>query len=229
MQRDGEVNGRLLQRISETVQAGKTNSETDIPRGSKGKPGVVELVQEALASGLSGERILDEALLAGMRSLGSKFAANEVFIPEVLIAARAMQAGFVELKDCFSGGEMPTRGVFVIGTVQGDLHDIGKNLVAIILEGAGWEIKDLGTDCAPEVFLEALGQYPGCVVGLSALLTTTMVAMRDTVRMIRERSPSTVVLVGGAPVNAEFATEIGANGYAPDPSAAVGLLDELLP
>ncbi len=229
MTETADSNSEFLKRISELVQSGKTNAETDIPPGSKGTPGVVETTQEALAAGISAEQILEQGLLGGMQILGKKFAANEVFIPEVLIAARAMQAGFAELKDSFSEKEVPSRGVFVIGTVKGDLHDIGKNLLAIILEGSGWEIKDLGTDCPPEKFIEAIDRYPGCVIGLSALLTTTMSAMRDTVQAIKNKNPETVVLVGGAPVTADFASQIGADGYAADPSAAVGLLVELVP
>lgn len=219
----------LLARIGKCVQTGKANAAQNIPRGSAGQPGVTELCTEALAHGLSARTVLEQGLLAGMQVIGKKFAANEVFIPEVLISARAMHAGLAVLKPHFAEAESTPKGVFVIGTVRGDLHDIGKNLVAIIFEGAGWKVVDLGTDCPPEKFVAAVRQHPGCVVGMSALLTTTMVAMRDTVTAIRKECSDTIVLVGGAPVTAAFAREIGADGYADDPSGAVTLLDELIP
>ena len=218
-----------LVRISECVQAGKADAGTNIPLGSQGQPGVAELVEQAVGESLSPRVILQQGLMAGLQVIGRKFAANEVFIPEVLIAARAMHAGLDKLKPLFAGQDLPSRGVFVIGTVQGDLHDIGKNLVGMMIEGAGWRVVDLGVDCRPERYLEALEQHPGCAIGLSALLTTTMVAMHDTVKAIRALRPETVILVGGAPVTDEYAQEIGANGYAPDPAAAVELLDRLMP
>jgi 5-methyltetrahydrofolate--homocysteine methyltransferase len=219
----------VLEQIANCVEAGKADKDTNIPPGSAGQPGVVELIQQLLGEGVEATVILQEGLLKGMGSIGRKFAANEVFIPEVLIAARAMHAGFAILKPAFAEQDVPSRGTFVIGTVRGDLHDIGKNLVSIILEGAGWEIVDLGTDVPPERFVEAVQQHPRCAVGLSALLTTTMVNMRECIEAIRGVNPETRILVGGAPVTARFAEEIGADGYADDPSAALALLNELQP
>lgn len=218
----------VLERIGECVRDGKADRATDIPPGSKGCPGVVELVKQALADGAAPQDILAEGLLPGMQEIGRRFAANEVFVPEVLIAARAMHMGFAVLNPVFAVGAAPRRGVFVIGTVCGDLHDIGKKLVSVVLESAGWQIEDLGTDCPTERFVEAVDRHPGCDIGLSALLTTTMVNMRDTVAALRRHSPSTVALVGGAPVTAEFARQIGAGGYAADPFAASRLLDDLV-
>jgi len=218
----------LLSQIAQCVQSGKTNATTDIPRGSIGKPGVVELVGAALEAGHAARNILNDGLLCGMNVIGKRFAANEVFIPEVLVSARAMKAGIELLRPHFAETDMPSRGDFVIGTVRGDLHDIGKNLVAIILEGAGWRIHDLGVDCSTDVFLNAIEKHPNCVVGLSALLTTTMTAMRESVTAIRRAHPETVILVGGAPVTAEFAEKIGASGYAADPAQAAALLDDLV-
>jgi methanogenic corrinoid protein MtbC1 len=146
-----------------------------------------------------------------------------------LIAARAMRAGFDVLKPAFADEQAFSRGVFVIGTVRGDLHDIGKNLVAIILEGSGWQIVDVGTDCPTDKFIEAIDRHPGCAVGLSALLTTTMMNMGETVTAIRRHRSETVVLVGGAPVTADFARDIGADGYGADPTEAIALLDALIP
>jgi 5-methyltetrahydrofolate--homocysteine methyltransferase len=215
--------------IAECVQLGKTDAGADIPRGSLGQPGVVEWVERALAAKIPPSAILEQGLLAGMQVVGRRFAANEVFIPEVLIAARAMKAGVAVLRPLFAARDLPTRGVFVIGTVRGDLHDIGKNLVGIILEGAGWKTQDLGVDCASNRFLEAIEDCPGCVVGLSALLTTTMMNMPEIVGAIRRQSAETVVLVGGAPVTADFAEQIGADGYAAGPVEAIEVLDRLAP
>ena len=219
----------VLQNISRCVRSGKTNADADIPPGSKGQPGVVELVTQALAEGLAAQRILQEGLLDGMQIIGRKFAANEVFIPEVLIAARAMKAGMELLRPHFTEQEMSGRGTIVVGTVQGDLHDIGKNILGMVLEGAGWRVVDLGIDCPADKFVSAVEEYPGCVVGLSALLTTTMMSMRDIVAQVRSKRPETVILVGGAPVTADFATQIGASGYAANPPQAVDLLDQLAP
>ncbi|MCP4249555.1 MAG: cobalamin-binding protein [bacterium] len=219
----------MIERIADCVKCGKSDREADIPPGSKGEPGVAELVEAALAGRIAAPRILDGGLMGGMSDVGRRFAANEIFIPEVLVAARAMKAGFAVLKPAFAEEGPPQRGVFIVGTVRGDLHDIGKNLLGIILEGAGWKIEDLGVDCPSERFLDALDRHPGAVVGLSALLTTTMLNMGDAVKAVHERHPQTTVIVGGAPVTAAFAEQIGAGGYADDPSGAVELLDRLHP
>ena len=218
-----------LTRISTCVQSGKADADTNIPPGSKGEPGVAEFVDEALAAGVAPQTVLHEGLMPGLQVIGQKFTNNEVFIPEVLIAARAMHAGMNILKPLFAEGDMPSRGVFVIGTVSGDLHDIGKNLVSMMVEGAGWKVVDLGVDCKTEKFLEAIEKHPGCAVGLSALLTTTMVSMRETVAAIREKAPNTVVIIGGAPVTDAFAKEINASAAARDPSGAIAALDRLVP
>lgn len=219
----------ILEQIAECVEAGKADAATNIPPGSKDKPGVAEWVDKALAEGVPANVIIDNALLRGMQPIGRKFAANEIFIPEVLIAARAMHAGMNKLKPHLADCDVAGRGVFVIGTVKGDLHDIGKNLVAMILEGAGWKVVDLGVDCACEKFAAAVKEHPGCVIGLSALLTTTMVAMREAVQAIRQQCPDAIILVGGAPVTEGFASEIGATAYAADPAAAVEILDRIKP
>lgn len=228
MSTDPQPDG-LLEQIARCVQTGKLDANTDIPRGSRGRPGVVELVREALERGLPAKAVLDDGLLAGLNVVGRRFAAGEVFIPEVLVAARAMKAGVELLRPHLTAGDTQPRGEFIIGTVRGDLHDIGKNLVAIMLEGAGWRVHDLGVDCPPERFVEALRAHPGAAVGLSALLTTTMLNMKDAVAAIRETSPQTVILVGGAPVTADFAREIGADGYGADPQQAIDILDRLCP
>ena len=219
----------VLQDISRCVSSGKTDAMTDIPAGSKGQPGVVELVTGALAAGHPAQSILERGLLGGMQVVGRKFVANEVFIPEVLIAARAMKAGMELLRPHFAEAEMPTRGTFVVGTVKGDLHDIGKNILGMVLEGAGWRVVDLGIDCPAGKFVAAVEEHPGCVVGLSALLTTTMMSMREIVAAVRQKRSEAVILIGGAPVTAAFAEQIGASGYAANPPEAVELLDRLAP
>ncbi len=223
------ASSETLRQIAECVHVGKADAASNIPPGSQGEPGVAELVERAIADNVSPQMILHEGLMAGLRIVGKEFAAGEAFIPEVLIAARAMHIGMQKLKPLFAGQGVSSRGVFVIGTVKGDLHDIGKNLVCMMVAGAGWEVVDLGVDCTAELFAEAIANHPGCAVGLSALLTTTMVAMRDIVQTIRASNPDTVILVGGAPVNSQFASEIGASAYAVDPSAAVDALDRLIP
>ncbi|UCG17347.1 MAG: corrinoid protein [Phycisphaerales bacterium] len=219
----------LLSRIARCVEVGKCDAEAKYPPAMVGEPGVDELVRQALNEGVPAEQILKEGLTAGMSVIGVKFRDNEVFVPEVLMAARAMHRGMDHLRDSFVDGSAPSRGTIVVGTVQGDMHDIGKNLVCMMLEGAGWKVIDLGVDCPPEKFAGAVAENPGCAVGLSALLTTTMVNMRSAIEAIRQKQPGTVVLVGGAPVTDDFARQITASGYAADPQGAIELLDELLP
>jgi 5-methyltetrahydrofolate--homocysteine methyltransferase len=219
----------ILSRIAHCVEVGRADAKANYPRDMIGQPGVDDLVRQALDDGVPAEDILRQGLTIGMSAIGVKFRNNEVFVPEVLMAARAMQAGMKHLREVFVGDTMPSRGTVVMGTVRGDMHDIGKNLVCMMLEGAGWKVVDLGVDCAVEQFADAVGQNPGCAVGLSALLTTTMVNMKATIEGIRAQQPDTVVLVGGAPVTEEFAGQIGASGYAPDPHGAIELLEKLMP
>lgn len=219
----------LLRQIARCVEVGKVDGQSRYPPGMAGEPGVDELTRQALEEGIPAEQVLKDGLTAGMSAIGAKFRRNEVFVPEVLLAARAMHAGMKHLRQVFAGGVVPSRGTIVIGTVQGDLHDIGKNLVCMMLEGAGWKVVDLGVDCPPDKFASAVGENPGCAVGLSALLTTTMVNMKAAIGAVREKQPGAIVLVGGAPVTDAFAKQIGASGYSPDPQGAVELLDELMP
>jgi len=162
-----------------------------------------------------------------MSRIGERFAHGKAFVPEMLLAARAMTAAMAHLKPFFTSGLVKRKGVFVLGTVAGDLHDIGKNIVAMMVEGAGWEVVDLGVDVKAERFLTEIERHPGCVVGLSALLTTTMVNMEKIVTEIRARHPACTVFVGGAPVNDEFRKKIGASYYSPDPQGAVEHLKQL--
>ena len=162
-----------------------------------------------------------------MEKVGKKFSENQIFVPQMLMSARAMGASMFQLKPFFASGDIRTKGTFIIGTVKGDLHDIGKNLVSMMVEGGGWSIVDLGVDVGSDKFVEALRNNPGAVVGLSALLTTTMVNMGEIVSAIREQVPETKILIGGAPVNDDFCRKIGADFYAPDPQRAVEYLSGL--
>jgi 5-methyltetrahydrofolate--homocysteine methyltransferase len=184
---------------------------------------VAELVQQALDQGSAPEDILAGGLIAGMDEVGKDFKAGDLFVPEVLIAARAMHAGMGVLRPLLAEADVPSAGTYVIGTVQGDLHDIGKNLVRMMLEGAGFETVDLGTDVRPEGFVEAVREHQPQIVGMSALLTTTMVNMKTIVEALVEAGlrDSIKIMVGGAPVTAAFAEEIGADAYAPDAASAV--------
>jgi 5-methyltetrahydrofolate--homocysteine methyltransferase len=190
---------------------------------------VAELVQAALDEGLKPEEVLAGGLIAGMDEVGRDFKAGDLFVPEVLIAARAMSAGMVVLRPLLAESDAPSAGKFLIGTVKGDLHDIGKNLVKMMLEGAGFETVDLGTDVEPAAFVAAVQEHQPNVVGMSALLTTTMVSMKATVEALAEAGvrDSVKIMVGGAPVTAAFAKEIGADAYAPDAATAVDLAREL--
>ncbi|MDR0592041.1 MAG: cobalamin-dependent protein [Bifidobacteriaceae bacterium] len=207
-----------LSRLSALTENGKVNRAL-----GRGQDGVEEVTAQALAEGHSPAAVL-EALTAGMAVVGDRFAAGKAFVPNMLLAARAMSAGMALLKPFFDSGEVQRKGVFIIGTVFGDLHDIGKNLVAMAAEGAGWSVVDLGVDIQPEGFTAALDANPGAVVGLSALLTTTMGNMEPVIQAIRRARPDTRVIVGGAPLTREFADKIGADGYSSNPAGAVELL-----
>ena len=196
----------------------------------KGKaPEVKELVEAAVKEGVAPGEILSEGLIAGMSVVGARFKKNEVYVPEVLIAARAMHAGMNVLKPLLSEAGVEPKGVFAIGTVKGDLHDIGKNLVGMMMEGAGYEVTDLGVDVTPEKFVDAV-KDGAQIVGMSALLTTTMPAMKTTIDAINAAGirDKVKIMVGGAPLTQAFADEIGADGFAPDAASAVDTAGELL-
>lgn len=214
----------LLKEIAVCIERGKVNATSPYPPDMKGKDGADELVKKALDKGVPASEILEKALIIGMGEIGRKFSKNEVFVPDVLMAAKAMQAAMKHLRPFFDSGEAKHRGTFIIGTVQGDLHDIGKNLVAMVIEGGGFKVVDLGVDVSAEKFTEAVKQNPGASVGLSALLTTTMINMEKTVKMVKEAVPGTRVIVGGAPLTQEFADKIGADAYSPDPQGALDFL-----
>jgi 5-methyltetrahydrofolate--homocysteine methyltransferase len=207
----------ILTRIAKQLEAGDDEN-------------VGTLTREAIAAGLPPKQILDDGLIAGMNVVGEKFRTHEIFLPEVLMAARAMYAGLDELKPLLAREGIPPAGKVVLGTVQGDLHDIGKNLVAIMLKGAGFEIIDLGHDVPPARFVEAAKESGAHVIGMSTLLTTTMPVMRKVVELVREEGLTGRVrtIIGGAPVSADYAREIGADAYSYDGAHAVERVKSLL-
>jgi 5-methyltetrahydrofolate--homocysteine methyltransferase len=188
----------------------------------------VEITKAALEEGMAAKSVLDDGLIAGMDVIGARFKKNEVYIPEVLIAARAMKMAMEHLEpELVKAGVEPV-GKFLIGTVQGDLHDIGKNLVAMMLKGAGFEVIDLGVDVDPEKFVERVKAANVNVVGMSALLTTTMPGMEKTLKAIRDAGIPAKVIIGGAPVTQDYADRIGADGYAADAASAVDVAKSLV-
>jgi len=190
---------------------------------------VSSLVQQALDQGMAPGEILSGGLIAGMDEVGKDFKAGELFVPEVLIAARAMHAGMAVLRPLLAESDTPSAGKYVIGTVKGDLHDIGKNLVRMMVEGAGFETIDLGTDVSAEGFVAAVREHQPELLGMSALLTTTMVQMKTIIEALEEAGlrDSVKIMVGGAPVTAAFAEEVGADAYAPDAATAVDVARDL--
>ncbi len=190
---------------------------------------VAELVQQALDQGKSPQEVLAGGLIAGMDHVGKDFKAGDLFVPEVLIAARAMHAGMNVLRPLLAEGDAPNAGKYIIGTIKGDLHDIGKNLVKMMMEGAGFQMIDLGTDVTPEAFVAAVREHQPKLLGMSALLTTTMVNMKAVIAALDEAGlrGSVKIMIGGAPVTANFAKEIGADAYAPDAASAVDIARSL--
>ncbi len=201
-----------LEQISENLIKGKANE-------------VKDLVQKALDEGSSAADVLNKGLLAGMSVVGERFKKNEIYVPEVLIAARAMKAGTEVLKPLLAESGVEPTGIVVLGTVKGDLHDIGKNLVGMMLEGGGFQVVDLGTDVPSEKFVESARENNAQVIGASALLTTTMTAMKEVVDSLKssDLSGKVKIMIGGAPVTQAFCDEIGADGYAPDAASAADL------
>jgi len=191
---------------------------------------VAELTKKAVDDGVAPTDIINQGLITGMSVVGARFKAGEMFVPEVLMAARAMNAGLDIVKPLITEGDIPSVGKVIIGTVKGDLHDIGKNLVGMMMESGGFNVVNLGVDIPPEKFAAAVKEHKPQVVALSALLTTTMLAMKDTIEVLKEEGlrGSVKVIIGGAPVTQQFADEIGADGYAPDAASATDLAKKLL-
>ena len=188
-----------------------------------------ELTQKLVDEGVKPTEIINQGLISGMNVVGDRFKKGEMYVPEVMMAAKAMHAGMSIVKPLLVEGESSTTGKVLIGTVAGDLHDIGKNLVGMMMESGGMEVVDLGVDVTPEKFAEAVREQKPQVIGLSALLTTTMLSMKDTIEVLKEEGlrDSVKVIVGGAPVTQDFADEIGADGWAPDAASAKDLAQKL--
>jgi 5-methyltetrahydrofolate--homocysteine methyltransferase len=207
----------LLAQISESLQRGDDATVADFTR-------------QAIEQGIAAKEILDTGLIAAMAVVGERFKTHEIFLPDVLLAARAMYAGMDELRPLLIKEDIPSVGKVVLGTVEGDLHDIGKNLVGIMLKGAGFEVTDLGNDVPAERFVETAAEQEAHVIGLSALLTTTMPAMAKVVNAVKERglTGKLKVIVGGAPVSEDFARKIGADAYGFDAANAVERVKNLM-
>lgn len=215
----------ILEQIAHCIEFGKVDKNAPYPPDMKGQDGADELTKQALEQGIKADMILKNALVEGMDRVGKKFSEKKIFIPQMLMSAKAMNAAIEHLKPFFTSGEIKRKGKFIIGTVQGDLHDIGKNLVKMAIEGAGWEVIDLGTDVKSDRILQVLSENPDAKVGLSALLTTTMQNMKTIVSEVKGKYPNNELFIGGAPVNDEFRIQIGADFYAPDPQGAVAYLN----
>jgi methanogenic corrinoid protein MtbC1 len=218
----------ILEKLATCVEFGKINKVSPYPPNMKDQDGADELAKQALEEGVKPDHILENALVPAMAKVGEKFTRKEIYVPQMLMAAKAMNSAMNHLKPFFQSGETKRKGKFIVGTVAGDLHDIGKNLVAMMIEGGGWEVIDLGVDVSTEKFLATLEQNPGAVIGLSALLTTTMENMKKTVSAIKEKHAEARILVGGAPVTHEYCEKIGADFYSPDPQGAVNYLKTLV-
>ncbi len=218
----------LLALIKENVILGRADAKSPFPPDRKGQPGVAELVRQALDDDLGPKEILEGGLIKGMDVIGQRFKANEIYVPEVLIAARAMKAGMAIIKEPLAETGAKPVGTLIIGTVKGDLHDIGKNLVAMMMEGAGFHIIDLEIDVPADKFIGAMQKHPDAIVAMSALLTNTMVGMEANIKAFRDAGLSNPVMVGGAPVDEIYANKIKAQGYAKDAATAVEVAKQIL-
>jgi len=209
------------------IQGRKTKDSEGIDEGLSGTPGVVELIQSALESNIPPEVIIAQGLTAGMQIVGEKFETKEYFIPDMLASAEAVGAAMDILKPVLEASNIETKGKFVIATVKGDIHDIGKNIVAILLKGAGYEVNDLGTDVPTEKIVKVISEEAPDYLGLSALLTTTMTVMGEIIEALKKNSlrDKVKVLIGGAAVSDEYAQEIGADAYCVDGFDATKKLD----
>lgn len=207
----------LLEQIAVAMQRGDSDT-------------IGQLLRQALDNELAPKDILDNGLIAGMNVIGDRYKKHEIFLPEVLLAAKAMHVGMDILKPLFLKDEVPSRGRVVIGTVQGDIHDIGKNLVAIMLRGAGFEVIDLGNDVAPNKFIDTAVEQNAKIIGMSALLTTTMPVMKKVIEQLKEKGLNGRIktIIGGAPLSGEFAEHIGADAYGYDSVQAVDCIKKLV-
>jgi 5-methyltetrahydrofolate--homocysteine methyltransferase len=215
----------IVEHIALCVARGKVSKSFWYPPDMKNQDGADEIAAEALKNGVPPSALLEGCML-GMERIGKEFGENKAFVTNLIVSAEAMNAVMKHIKPFLESGEVKRKGKFVIGTVSGDLHDIGKNLVAMIIKGGGYEVIDLGVDVPTSKFMDAVAQNPGCFVGLSALLTTTMRNMEASVKAIKTAHPDTKILVGGAPITQDFCARIGADFYSPNPQHAVEYLNK---
>lgn len=218
----------LLKEISNLIVRGRIDAQAPYPPDMAGQPGVKERVEEALAQGLEPTGIVREGLIPGMEIVGKKFNDGEYFLPDMLMSAQAMKGGMAILEPLLAGEKSDTRGMVILGTVKGDMHDIGKNLVGVMLEGGGFKVYDLGIDVPVEKFVEMAAQHPDAVVGMSALLTTTRENMRKVAEAIRQKGLENKIIIGGAAVGRAFANDIRADGFSHNATEVVPMVTNLL-
>ncbi|MEA2077724.1 MAG: corrinoid protein [Candidatus Marinimicrobia bacterium] len=218
----------ILESIKHCVVQGHIDATSKFPKDMEGQVGVRELTEQAIAEGVAVENILTQGLIPAMGIVGQRYEKNEIFVPEMLFSAKAMKSGLELIKPFLLEGSDLILGKVIVGTVQGDLHDIGKNLVCMMLEGAGFEIEDLGINIPAAKFLEAAKNNPEAIIGMSALLTVTMKNMKGVIELLRSNELDNKVFIGGAPVTPGFAEEIGAEGYAKNANQAVQEAKRLL-
>ncbi len=218
----------ILESIKHCVVQGHIDAGSKFPKNMEGQEGVRELTRKAIDEGVAVEDILTQGLIPAMTIVGQRYENNEIFVPEMLFSAKAMKSGLELIKPFLLEGSDLILGKVIVGTVQGDLHDIGKNLVCMMLEGAGFEIEDLGINIPAAKFLEAAKNNPKALIGMSALLTVTMKNMKSVIELLRANELDNKVFIGGAPVTPAFAKEIGAEGYAKNANQAVQEAKRLL-
>ena len=217
----------ILEKISDCIEFGKINKASPYPPNMKDQDGADELTKQALEQGITANDILGQGLIVGMEKVGVKFRENKIFVPQVLMSAKAMSTAMMHLKPIFAEGNSEKKGIFIIGTVAGDLHDIGKNLVSMIVEGNGYDVIDLGTDVPAKKFIDTINEFPDAIIGLSSLLTTTMASMENIVKEIKTAFPTQKVTIGGAPITQDFCDKIGADNYSADPPGVVEFMNNL--
>ena len=215
----------IVEKIALCIAKGKVSRSAWFPPDMKDQDGADEIAAEALKNGVPPEVLL-KGCMVGMDRVGKDFSEKKAFVTNLIISGEAMNAVMKHIKPFLESDEVKHKGKFVIGTVSGDLHDIGKNLASMMIRGGGFEVIDLDVDVPTNKFLDAITQHPGCFIGLSALLTTTMRNMENSVKAIKEKYPDTKVLVGGAPITQDFCTRIGADFYSPNPHEAVEYLNK---
>ena len=215
----------LLKKIAFSIEKGKVSLMSPHPSEMEGEKGTDELTREALDSGIPAKEILSNGLIIGMQKVGEQFRNNEIYLPDVLMAAKSMTVGMEHLEPYFKSGDIRYKGKIILGTVAGDLHDIGKKIVGMFFEGNGWEVIDCGVDVSGDMFCEAVKKNRPNAVGLIALLTTTMVSMEGISKEIKLKYPGVKVIIGGAPVTTGFAAKIGADAYFPGPQGALDFLN----